>query len=81
VSEPDEVTFRVLVRAYGQCEPPRWRAISDLLQEMDVKYSIKPSVLLYNDLLEICARTRDQVPPPSAPCLFFKGCKGLESLD
>eukprot|EP00884_Botryococcus_braunii_P000298 jgi/Botrbrau1/10269/Bobra.0140s0022.1 len=60
VSEPDEVTFRVLVRGYGDCEPPRWLAISTLLQQMDKKYSIKPSILVYNALLEICARTRDQ---------------------
>lgn len=61
VSQPDEVTFRVLVRGYGECEPPRWLAISSLLQVMDRKYGIQPSALLYNALLEICARTRDQV--------------------
>ena len=41
--EPDDVTFSVLVRGYGESEPPQWLAISGLLSLMSRKYDVKPS--------------------------------------
>ena len=41
--EPDDVTFSVLVRGYGESEPPQWLAISGLLSQMSRKYEVKPS--------------------------------------
>lgn len=41
--EPDDVTFSVLVRGYGESEPPQWLAISGLLSQMSRKYDVKPS--------------------------------------
>ncbi|KAK9811318.1 hypothetical protein WJX72_001693 [[Myrmecia] bisecta] len=58
--QPDDVTFAVLARGYGECIPPRWVAISGLLNLMDSKYHIKPGAVVYNALLEICAKTKDE---------------------
>ena len=41
--EPDDVTFSVLVRGYGETEPPQWLAISGLLSMMSRKYEVQPS--------------------------------------
>lgn len=41
--EPDDVTFSVLVRGYGEREPPQWLAISGLLSMMSRKYEVQPS--------------------------------------
>lgn len=41
---PDDVTFSVLVRGYGECEPVQWTAISGLLSLMERKYSQPPSI-------------------------------------
>lgn len=41
--EPDDVTFSVLVRGYGETEPPQWLAISGLLSMMSKKYEVQPS--------------------------------------
>jgi hypothetical protein len=37
------VTFSVLVRGYGESEPPQWLAISGLLALMSRKYDVAPS--------------------------------------
>ncbi|EIE21165.1 hypothetical protein COCSUDRAFT_57081 [Coccomyxa subellipsoidea C-169] len=57
--EPDDVTFAVLVRGYGEAEPPQWLAISGLLSKMQSKFNLKPSTATFNVLLEVCARTKD----------------------
>jgi hypothetical protein len=41
--EPDDVTFAVLVRGYGETEPPQWLAISGLLSKMQSKFNLKPN--------------------------------------
>ena len=41
--EPDDVTFSVLIRGYGEAEPPQWLAISGLLSMMSRKYEVQPS--------------------------------------
>lgn len=41
--QPDDVTFSILVKGYGECNPPRWLAISSLLNLMDNKYNMQPS--------------------------------------
>lgn len=56
---PDDVTFAVLVRGYGEADPPQWAAISGLLGMMDTRFQLKPSTAVYNSLLDICARTKD----------------------
>ena len=40
---PDDVTFAVLVRGYGEAVPPQWTAISGLLGMMDSRFQLKPS--------------------------------------
>ncbi|BDA44985.1 probable pentatricopeptide repeat-containing protein At4g19440, chloroplastic [Coccomyxa sp. Obi] len=57
--EPDDVTFSILVRGYGETEPPQWLAISGLLSKMQSRFNLKPSTATYNALLEVCARTKD----------------------
>ena len=37
------MTFSVLVRGYGETEPPQWLAISGLLSMMSRKYEVQPS--------------------------------------
>ncbi len=37
------MTFAVLVRGYGEAEPPQWLAISGLLSKMQSKFNLKPS--------------------------------------
>ena len=41
--EPDDVTFAVLVRGYGETDPPQWAPISALLASMDARFQMKPS--------------------------------------
>ena len=41
--EPDDVTFAVLMRGYGDSDPPQWAAISALLGVMQSRYQMKPS--------------------------------------
>ena len=41
--KPDDVTFAVLVRGYGEVVPPQWTAISGLLGMMDTRFQLKPS--------------------------------------
>jgi hypothetical protein len=57
---PDEVTFSVMVRGYGDQTPPRWTAISNTLALMERDYSIAPSAAVFNALLEVAARTNDE---------------------
>ena len=42
--QPDDVTFSVLMRGYGEMNPPSWVLISGLLKMMDKKFSMKPSL-------------------------------------
>lgn len=42
--EPDDVTFSVLMRGYGEMNPPSWVLISGLLKMMDQKFAMKPSL-------------------------------------
>ncbi|KAL3141350.1 hypothetical protein ABBQ32_004933 [Trebouxia sp. C0010 RCD-2024] len=58
--EPDDVTFSVLMRGYGEMNPPSWVLISGLLKMMDQKFSMKPSLAVHNTMLDICSRTRDE---------------------
>lgn len=58
--QPDDVTFSVLMRGYGEMNPPSWVLISGLLKMMDKKFSMKPSLAVHNTLLDICSRTRDE---------------------
>jgi pentatricopeptide repeat protein len=57
---PDEVTFSVLLRGYGDQQPPRWTAISNTLNTMERTYGLAPSTVTFNTLLEVCSRTRDE---------------------
>jgi pentatricopeptide repeat protein len=57
---PDEVTFCVLVRAYGDASPPRWSAISEALTAMERRHGIPPGVRTFNALLGVCARASDE---------------------
>ena len=41
--EPDDVTFSVMMRGYGDSDPPQWTAISALLGVMQSRYQMKPS--------------------------------------
>lgn len=58
--QPDDVTFSVLMRGYGETNPPSWVLISGLLNMMDKKFGMKPSLAVHNTLLDICSRTRDE---------------------
>ena len=58
---PDEVTFAVMVRGYGDDVPPRWTAIAQAVQSMEREFEIKPTVRIFNALLEVCSRTNDEV--------------------
>ena len=58
--QPDEVTFAVMVRGYGDQEPPRWTAISNVIATMEKEFGIVPSTLTYNALLEVCSKTNDE---------------------
>ena len=42
--QPDDVTFSVLMRGYGELNPPSWASISGLLKMMDKKFAMKPSL-------------------------------------
>lgn len=58
--QPDVISFCVMIKGFGDQDPPRWTAISDLLKTMGTTYKLTPSVDLYNVLLEICVRTKDE---------------------
>jgi len=51
------VTFSVLVRGYGGCEPVQWSAISGLLSLMERKYDRPPSI-----------SARPRAPARADPC-------------
>jgi pentatricopeptide repeat protein len=57
---PDEVTFSVMLRGYGQQAPPRWTAISATLSSMEEAYAVRPTLVTFNALLDVCARTNDE---------------------
>mmetsp|Transcript_16051 Transcript_16051/g.44756 ORF Transcript_16051/g.44756 Transcript_16051/m.44756 type:complete len:234 (+) Transcript_16051:191-892(+) len=56
---PDAVTFAVLVRGYGEEDPPRWGTIANLLSCMVRDHNTPLTVEVYNAMLEICARMND----------------------
>jgi len=56
---PDEMVFSIMVRGHGQQDPPRWLAISALVQSMERDYGIVPTAMTYNPMLAACARTND----------------------
>lgn len=58
--QPDEITFSVMLRGYGDVNPPRWTAISSTLASMERDYGIMPTTATYNALLEVAARTNDE---------------------
>lgn len=58
--QPDEITFSVLLRGYGEANPPRWTAISAMLASMERDYGVMPTTPTYNALLEVAARTNDE---------------------
>lgn len=53
------MTFAVLLRGYLSSSTPQWAAGSTLLVTMERDYSIPPTALTFNALLEACARTND----------------------
>jgi len=57
--EPDEVTFSVLIKGYGQdVANPKWAKIRQTLQTMETD-GIELTTCTYNTLLEICATCND----------------------
>ncbi|KIY97838.1 hypothetical protein MNEG_10125 [Monoraphidium neglectum] len=56
---PDEVTFAVLLRGYGAKNPPQWDQIDAMLTRMRSRFSLEPSAVSFNALLEVCVRTED----------------------
>lgn len=42
--QPDDVTFSVLMRGYGEMNPPSWVLISGLLKMMEKQFQMKPSL-------------------------------------
>eukprot|EP00850_Spirogloea_muscicola_P011181 SM000068S20613 [mRNA] locus=s68:632506:633325:+ [translate_table: standard] len=53
---PDGVALGVLLRAYGASRPPHWGRITQLLDVADRSLLVAPSLAVYNELLDICAR-------------------------
>eukprot|EP00850_Spirogloea_muscicola_P022836 SM000314S12180 [mRNA] locus=s314:67734:68461:+ [translate_table: standard] len=53
---PDGVALGVLLRAYGASRPPQWGKITQLLDVADRSLLVVPSLAVYNELLDICAR-------------------------
>ena len=47
--EPDDVTFSVMMRGYGDSDPPQWTAISTLLGVMQSRFQMKPSTGVATD--------------------------------
>lgn len=41
--QPDEVTFAVLLRGYGNQNPPAWQSIDTVLTTMKNTYGIEPT--------------------------------------
>eukprot|EP00983_Pelagomonas_calceolata_P083991 1156272-Pelagomonas_calceolata.AAC.4 len=41
--EPDEVAFAVLLRGYGNANPPNWQKIDATLTTMQLKYGLVPA--------------------------------------
>ncbi|KAK9818525.1 hypothetical protein WJX74_009029 [Apatococcus lobatus] len=58
--EPDEITFAILLRGYGNQKPPAWSQITRLMGLMVSEHGCPPDIATFNVLLEICARTKDQ---------------------
>jgi pentatricopeptide repeat protein len=57
--EPDEVTYAVLIKGYGQDrEQPKWSKIKQILQAMEVA-GMPLTTCTYNTLLEVCAASND----------------------
>ena len=61
--QPDDVTFSVLMRGYGEMNPPSWVLISGLLKMMDKKFSMKPSLgtVLLLSPARFCVQLHSQV--------------------
>ena len=49
--QPDDVTFSVLMRGYGEMKPPSWVLISGLLKMMEKQFQMKPSLGTYHTTL------------------------------
>ena len=49
--QPDDVTFSVLMRGYGEMKPPSWVLISGLLKMMEKQFQMKPSLGTYHTIL------------------------------
>merc|ERR1712025_1304705 len=57
--EPDEVTYAVLIKGYGQdIANPKWSKIRQILQVMEAA-GLDLTTCTYNTLLEICAGSND----------------------
>lgn len=56
---PDAVAVGVLLRAYGQRKPVAWAKIQQLLMRVESEFGMQPSVGVFNELVEICAREND----------------------
>lgn len=41
--QPDEITFAVLLRGYGNQNPPDWQQIDTVLTQMKMTYGLEPS--------------------------------------
>ena len=59
--QPDDVTFSILLKGYGDCQPPRWVAISSLLHTMDQHYNMQPSTGQLAPALAVYVRLRDDL--------------------
>ncbi|CAD7701318.1 unnamed protein product, partial [Ostreobium quekettii] len=57
--EPDDVTFCVMIRGFGECNPPQWAAIKGALYSMKEDFGIRPTTRVYNTILEVCTRQGD----------------------
>ena len=60
----DDVTFAVLVRGYGSCQPPDWSAISLLLNTMEQQYQCKPGIggQYRGAYVQLCAMKQTKAP-------------------
>ena len=42
--EPDEITFAILLRGYGNQKPPSWSQITGLMNLMVSRYNCQPDI-------------------------------------
>lgn len=57
--KPDAIVVGVMLRAYGQRNPPQWSKIQQLLSRMEAEFGLQPSAAIFNELVDICARDNE----------------------